>query len=368
MQRYIDNWDATLQAPAAAADLIFQVEPALAALLTGLGAGDYYTATAVLKDDGGTETGWEKVRVTAVYGGNLTVTRAQEGSSATDWPAGTVISARLTAATMSRIDAAASGSSAYLSKDSFREQIQGGALGGLQNATAFWKPDLGGLIGLLGGNDTNAFAPLPWVGTTVITRASVRDGPLQVWSGGSAGAGFSKVSASDQRLLLTTGTSDLGSVGMTLGPGAGSGVPLSSIESAQAYARILLPALSSAGQRFSAQVQFTLPGLDLVTLEYVDDVNSGRWVIAYYDSANEYQQFNSTSTVAANTDYLLWAKLDATNLTVGFNSTTMLTVPRSNLYSTTNPGPSVAVNLSKATGTSPASLRVNDIYGDSVVA
>lgn len=64
-----------------------------------LGAGDYHPAT-ISKPDGSLEI----VRVTARSGDTLTVTRAQEGTTALSFAAGSIIEVRLTAATVEEIN------------------------------------------------------------------------------------------------------------------------------------------------------------------------------------------------------------------------------------------------------------------------
>lgn len=73
-----------------------------------LASGDYHLGTLVGLGPNGTETAWEVVKVTDRVGNALSVDRAQEGSTAQAWPAGTVIQMRLTAgsvATPSLVDA-----------------------------------------------------------------------------------------------------------------------------------------------------------------------------------------------------------------------------------------------------------------------
>lgn len=99
MQRFLNNWSATLLQPAAAADTEIVIAPELAAQLDGLGAGDHYIITLAQRDETGRETAWEIVRATARAAGTLTVLRQQDGTVApASWPAGTLVSIRLTAA------------------------------------------------------------------------------------------------------------------------------------------------------------------------------------------------------------------------------------------------------------------------------
>lgn len=73
---------------------------------------DYYLATLALLDVSARETTWEIVRVTDVTGNVLTVTRAQEGTTALTWAGNTRLEARLTAGSTTAF-APATGSTIY---------------------------------------------------------------------------------------------------------------------------------------------------------------------------------------------------------------------------------------------------------------
>lgn len=105
MQKFIDNWSATLLASITEASLSLSVEPVKAALLTGLAGGAFYRLTLVELDGSGAEVDWDVVQVTAVAGGVLTVSRT---GTARSWAAGTLIEARLTAASMAELQAGSS--------------------------------------------------------------------------------------------------------------------------------------------------------------------------------------------------------------------------------------------------------------------
>lgn len=94
MQLFINNWQTTLLAPAAAGDLTLSVDSFWSDKLVGLGSGDFYLVT--VEKAGSVEI----MRVTAQAGGVLTVVRAQEGTSALSLAAGDQISANVTAATL----------------------------------------------------------------------------------------------------------------------------------------------------------------------------------------------------------------------------------------------------------------------------
>jgi hypothetical protein len=105
MQLFINNWAATLTAPALAGDLQLSVDPAQASRLTGLGGGDHYLLTLAEPGEAGGESAWEIVRVTGGADGVLTVERGQEGASAAAWSVGAEISARLTAGALEALRA-----------------------------------------------------------------------------------------------------------------------------------------------------------------------------------------------------------------------------------------------------------------------
>lgn len=105
MQKFINNWTATLQAPAAIDSLELSVEPAQAAKLIGLGGGDYYVISATTPAVLGETTPWEIMKITGVAAGVLTVEREQEGTQPVAWPAGTTITACLSAAPLRALQA-----------------------------------------------------------------------------------------------------------------------------------------------------------------------------------------------------------------------------------------------------------------------
>lgn len=63
-------------------------------------SGDYYLATLVGLNSNGQEDAWEIVRVTGKSGSTLTIVRAQEGTSASLWAAGTRVELRFTAGSL----------------------------------------------------------------------------------------------------------------------------------------------------------------------------------------------------------------------------------------------------------------------------
>lgn len=92
---FVNNWSAELLAPVAASSDQIDIPAAAASLLPEIGPGRVCTIT--ISDSSSGEGPHEIVRVVAVDGGQITVARAQEGTAAADWPAGSIASVRLTA-------------------------------------------------------------------------------------------------------------------------------------------------------------------------------------------------------------------------------------------------------------------------------
>lgn len=92
MQRFINFWQTALSAtlPAGAEQMTV---PAAAAELLSFSEGAWYKATVT----NSARSAWEIVRVTARAGGVLSIARAQEGTAAVEWPAGSAVFIELTA-------------------------------------------------------------------------------------------------------------------------------------------------------------------------------------------------------------------------------------------------------------------------------
>ena len=97
MQLFVNNLSTALASEISAASDTITIDDISAAKLVGLGSGDYYLLTLVERDGLGKEIAWEIVKATGVTGQIVTVVRAQEGTTAVVWPAGTTAEARLTA-------------------------------------------------------------------------------------------------------------------------------------------------------------------------------------------------------------------------------------------------------------------------------
>lgn len=190
MQRFINNWSATLTAPATSGDLTLSVTPAEAAKLVGLGSGDHYVLTLTEIVDG-QETAWEIVKVTANAAGVLTVERGQEDTTAFAWSVGASISARATAGTLEELrDAAgADGASAY----------EIAVAGGFAGTQAQWLASLVGSQGAPGADGADGAdgesayqvaVSAGFVGTEAQWLASLVGAPGADGADGADGAGL----------------------------------------------------------------------------------------------------------------------------------------------------------------------------------
>ncbi|VEE17587.1 hypothetical protein [Ectopseudomonas mendocina] len=92
MQRHINHWQTALSATLPVGAEQMTVPAAAAGLLT-LTDGAWYKATIT----NAARSAWEIVMVTARAGGVLNIARAQEGTNAAEWPAGSVAFIELTA-------------------------------------------------------------------------------------------------------------------------------------------------------------------------------------------------------------------------------------------------------------------------------
>ncbi|TRO14337.1 hypothetical protein EQ836_07635 [Ectopseudomonas mendocina] len=103
MQLFLNNWSGALTAAATDSAAAMTVAPEAAALLGGITPGDHYAATL----EG--EAGIEIVHITATAAGELTVLRAQEGTAALFWPAGSVLEMRITAGSLEALQSSGGG-------------------------------------------------------------------------------------------------------------------------------------------------------------------------------------------------------------------------------------------------------------------
>ncbi|MCK2097518.1 hypothetical protein [Thauera aromatica] len=86
MQLFANNAATVLAASAGSASTLLTV--ANGALFPAPSGSDYFLVTLIKLDANGNETGWEVCKTTFRNGNELTVIRAQEGTSAQSWAAG----------------------------------------------------------------------------------------------------------------------------------------------------------------------------------------------------------------------------------------------------------------------------------------
>lgn len=98
MRLFANNATSSLASSINGSDNTLLLETGDGARFPSPAAGDYFSLT--LTQGIGLEESWEIVKVTARSGDTLTVTRAQEGTSAAAWPAGSRIELRVTAGTL----------------------------------------------------------------------------------------------------------------------------------------------------------------------------------------------------------------------------------------------------------------------------
>jgi hypothetical protein len=109
-QKFINNFRTTIAATFGAGDTILQVADTTG--LPVLSNGDFFLLT-VFRQAGIQESGWEVVKVTGMVGNNLTVQRSAEGAGASQFLAGSIVAARLTAGSLeAKADKAALGTAA----------------------------------------------------------------------------------------------------------------------------------------------------------------------------------------------------------------------------------------------------------------
>jgi len=116
-QLFANNAAGVLASPIVAADTALTLQTGQGALFPSPAAGvDFFLATLFVLT-AGVETAREIVKVSARSGDGFTIARAQEGSTAQDWAAGSKIELRTTAQTLDRLKA-----------DTFRNRIINGAM------------------------------------------------------------------------------------------------------------------------------------------------------------------------------------------------------------------------------------------------
>lgn len=99
-QVFKNNAYSSLAAELSAASTLANLAAGQGARFPAPSGGDHFLATLILLDGNGAETAWEIVKCTARATDGLTIERAQEGTTARTWPAGSRIELRTTAGTL----------------------------------------------------------------------------------------------------------------------------------------------------------------------------------------------------------------------------------------------------------------------------
>ena len=381
-QLFINNWVGHLFEAVASGEMTTQVEPELAARLVGLGSGDFYLVTVAIKDSEGAEVAWEVMKVTGVSGGELTVERAQEGTSALSLPAGSEVSARVTAGALnyqaaaikSLSDQIAGMSGGGLSKSNFVAKLLDGSSGRPGNI-AYFDEDVGELL---------LFDPMldfPELSTATPVNPDpnnqtvlVRDFGVLILYGAGAGANFAPDFA------LNTGTFSDGSAELRIRPQlevwpqvlSALGAPAfrqffsldSSIDSITLGAMATVPVLSSGN--YAAYLNLTLPNL---SFDFAYDVASygSAWNIGYSDAEGNYVQVDTGLSVVAGRMYAFTVNVTTVNgefsVLIKEGNTELLSVPVSNLFVTDAARLGVTAQITKSEGSNNCQLRVFRAFG-----
>lgn len=295
MQRFINNWSAPLLVAAPASATLLTVAESLAEKLVGLGSGDHYLLTAVKRDEAGAEVAWEVIRVTGQAGGELTVVRAQEGTTALELEEGETVRARLTAGACAAF--AASG----LTKTNFIQKMTDGSSGNDASLLSFWDAEIGELLLVEPSFATPLSGDLlPGLGGYLVRGSSdgadaglsVIPGALVLHAGTEAGAvADATVGAEDPFAALAVGR---------LGVAGWSGLGLDDgIASAGLTAAISIPQLSTSTEEYSLRLAFSLAGVSAELL-YDRQTHGPNWVVRYQDQALEEHLVSSSLAVVAS--------------------------------------------------------------------
>lgn len=173
--KFKNFWASALSTAAAVGDTIIYIPTGDAANLPAINGGSIRMVLPI-KDQAGNETDWEIVDVTAINAttGALTVTRAMEGTTAKDWPVGSIVDPRLTAAALDALGVA-------------QPDLGGAALKNYTDKSAdiavtaaTTTIDLGAITGrvcrlAMGASTTLAFSNTPTTGVTAITLICTQD-------------------------------------------------------------------------------------------------------------------------------------------------------------------------------------------------
>lgn len=106
-QLFKNNVSGVLSAPISDSSTVLSLVAGQGARFPLPTGGDYFLATLIGLDSNGAENAWEIVKVTTRATDGLTIARAQEGTAAQAWNAGSRLEMRITSGTLSAIAASA---------------------------------------------------------------------------------------------------------------------------------------------------------------------------------------------------------------------------------------------------------------------
>lgn len=352
MQLFINNWSAVLTAPAAVSAVQLSVDPAMAARLVGLGAGDYCLVTLAAVDAGGIETAHEVVKVTAVAGGLLTVERAQEGTVAADWPAAASVSARVTKGTFERLRDASGGAggagSEFLTGANFTDQARKGALGIQSPIAVFARDNIGACI--ITAPYGSPISLLPWI-TTTLTKDITAAGPYIFSSNAANGL----LRDGNGLLALSTGAATGNECAAQISVGVRVS-DASKIVSGSFVRAVVRPSdLSSGAQAYSLEVTLSLPPYYGVRFCYGADYSSSAWTIFWNDETGTEQSFVTSTALSVAALTYLDIQVSGGNLLCKIGLVTVHTIPLTGLGKDEASDVNFGVNVSvyKTAGATP---------------
>ena len=308
------------------------------------------TYALVISDTLGAGASAHEIVIADVASGTATLQRAQEGTEAQAWPAGSVVYCALTAGQLARLP--------LLTRSNFVERVRGGALGDA-DGYAFYHADIGACFNTTVG-DNEGFSIFPWIGSTLSANQSHKGFKV---GGSEVGAGCTRVGPA---LQLTTGTVEYGgaAIGIQLGAFAGitPGIQPDEIDSMYLATQINAPTASTEAQRFQIMVLIQIPGYSSVGIKCRDDINDGKPVVSYDDTESAEVVINSAR---ASMNGRIRATLVSGVLQIrGDSGPIYADVPLADLQP--SPGqPVFGMNVSiyKESGTSPRLLTVTGMQG-----